>query len=199
MAAEGWVIKAVEGDLPEDDSLGIKITGTFDRLDFNTQTGQWRVYDYKTFNYAKNPVGTHTATGHIGEPFIAEVRKRNKKGEDTGDLKLIRWKDLQLPVYHRAIKQGWTGIGKDDVLQVGYLCLPAKVGDTGVKTWEHYHTDFMEAAETQIRQVVEALKKGGKDAYQPSDEGSEYPILAALNGRRMKEYLNVDQLGGIRP
>jgi N-methylhydantoinase B/oxoprolinase/acetone carboxylase alpha subunit len=102
-------------------------------------------------------------------------------------------------VYHRAIKQGWTGIGKDDVLQVGYLCLPAKVGDTGVKTWEHYHADFLEAAEAQIRQVVEALKKGGKDAYQPSDEGSEYPILAALNGRRMKEYLNVDQLGGIRP
>ena len=198
MAAEGWVIKAVEGDLPEDDILGIKITGSFDRLDFNTLTGEWRVYDYKTFNYAKNPVGTHTATGHAGEPFIAEVRKRNKKGEDTGETKLIRWKDLQLPVYHRSLKQGWTGIGKDDVLHVGYLCLPSKVSDTGEEVWKYYHADFINAAEAQIHRVVEALKQGGKDAYQPSEDGSEYPILAALNGRRMKEYLNVDQLGGIR-
>jgi hypothetical protein len=56
----------------------------------------------------------------------------------------------------------------------------------------------MTAAETQIRQVVEAIKQGGKDAYQPSENGSDYPILAALKGRRMKEYLNLDQLGGVR-
>ena len=60
------------------------------------------------------------------------------------------------------------------------------------------NADFINAAEAQIHRVVEALKQGGKDAYQPSEDGSEYPILAALNGRRMKEYLNVDQLGGIR-
>jgi ATP-dependent helicase/nuclease subunit B len=198
MAAEGWVIKAVEGDLPEDDSLGINIIGSFDRLDFNTRTGEWRVYDYKTFNYAKNPASTHTATGHAGEPFIAEVRNRNRKGEDTGEMKLIRWKDLQLPVYHRSLKQGWPGIGKDGILHVGYLCLPSKVSDTGEKVWAHYHTDFMNGAEAQIHRVIEAIKQGGKDAYQPSDDGSEYPILAALNGRRMKEYLNIDQLGGIR-
>jgi ATP-dependent helicase/nuclease subunit B len=198
MAAEGWVIKAVEGDLPEDEILGVPIIGSFDRLDFNTRTGEWRVYDYKTFNYAKNPANTHTATGQPGEPFIAEVRKRNKKGEDTGETKIIRWKELQLPVYHRSLKQGWVGIGKDDVLHVGYLCLPAKVSDTGEKVWAHYHTDFMTAAEAQIHRVVEAITKGGKDAYQPSEDGSDYPILAALKGRRMKEYLNLDQLGGVR-
>ncbi len=198
MASEGWVIKAVEGELPKDDSLGIEIKGSFDRLDFNTRTGEWRVYDYKTFNHAKNPVGTHTATGADGEPFTSTVRKRNKKGEDTGETKVIRWKDLQLPVYHRSLKLGWTGIGKDDILHVGYLCLPSKVSDTGVKAWEHYHDDFLVGAETQIREVVAALLKGGKEAYQPSEDGSEYPILAALKGRRMKEYLNIDQLGGVR-
>ncbi len=114
-------------------------------------------------------------------------------------MKLIRWKDLQLPVYHRSLKQGWPGIGKEGILHVGYLCLPSKVSDTGEKVWAHYHTDFMNGAEAQIHRVIEAIKQGGKDAYQPSDDGSEYPILAALNGRRMKEYLNIDQLGGIRP
>ena len=198
MAGEGWVIKAVEGDLPEDEIRGVKITGSFDRLDFNTRTGEWRVYDYKSFNDAKNPVGTHTANGQPGAPFTAEVRKRSKKGEDTGQTKIIRWKDLQLPVYHRSLKQGWVGIGKDDVLHVGYLCLPAKVSDTGEEVWQHYHADFMAAAETQIHKVVEAIKQGGKDAYQPSEDGSDYPILAALKGRRMKEYLNLDQLGGVR-
>lgn len=198
MADEGWVIKAVEGELPKDDSLGIEIKGSFDRLDFNTRTGEWRVYDYKTFNHAKNPVGTHTATGADGEPFTSTVRARNRKGEDTGQTKVIRWKDLQLPVYHRSLKLGGTGIGKDDILHVGYLCLPSKVSDTGVKAWEHYHDDFLVGAETQIREVVAALLKGGKEAYQPSEDGSEYPILAALKGRRMKEYLNIDQLGGVR-
>lgn len=198
MAAEGWVIKAVEGELPKDDSLGIEIKGSFDRLDFNTRTGEWRVYDYKTFNHAKNPVGTHTATGADGEPFTSTIRARNRKGEDTGQTKVIRWKDLQLPVYHRSLKLGWAGIGKDDILHVGYLCLPSKVSDTGVKAWEHYHDDFLVGAETQIREVVAALLKGGKEAYQPSEDGSEYPILAALKGRRMKEYLNIDQLGGVR-
>lgn len=198
MAAEGWVIKAVEGDLPKDDSLGIEITGSFDRLDFNTQTGQWRVYDYKTFNHAKNPVGTHTAGGAEGVPFVSKIRNRNKKGEDTGDTKLIRWKDLQLPVYHRSLKKGWPGIGEQGVLHVGYLCLPSKVSDTGEEVWKFYHEDYLEAAETQIKEVVDAILKGGKEAYQPSEEGSQYPILAALKGRRMKEYLNIDQLGGVR-
>jgi hypothetical protein len=56
----------------------------------------------------------------------------------------------------------------------------------------------MTAADAQIRQVVEAIKQGGKEAYQPSENGSDYPILTALKGRRMKEYLNLDQLGGVR-
>ena len=197
MCGEGWIIKAVEADLPGDEIRGVKITGSFDRLDYNTQTGHWRVYDYKTFNYAQNPVGTHTKTGVAGERFTAEIRKRNNKGEDTGETKLIRWKDLQLPVYHRAMKK-WPGIGEQGIVHVGYLCLPARVGDTGEEIWKHYHEDYLAAAEAQITQIVEAIKTGGKDAYQPSDEGSQYPLLAALKGRRMKEYMNLDQLGGTR-
>lgn len=198
MAAEGWVIQAVEGSLPEQEILGVKVTGKFDRLDHNPRTGHWRVYDYKTFNYAKNPLGTHTAKGEEGGPFTAHVRKRNRKGEDSGETKLIRWKDLQLPVYHMALKGRWPGIGEKDTLHVGYLCLPALVSDTGEEVWEHYHTDYLEAAEAQIHAVITALKQGGSAAYQPSENGSDYPVLAALKGRRMKDYLNLGQLGGTR-
>jgi ATP-dependent helicase/nuclease subunit B len=198
MAAEGWVIQAVEGSLPEQEFLGVKVTGKFDRLDHNPRTGHWRVYDYKTFNYAKNPLGTHTAKGAEGEPFTAHVRKRNRKGDDTGETKLIRWKDLQLPVYHMALKGRWPGIGEKDTLHVGYLCLPALVSDTGEEVWEHYHTDYLEAGEAQIKAVIAALQQGGSAAYQPSERGSDYPVLAALKGRQMKEYLNLGQLGGTR-
>jgi hypothetical protein len=198
MAAEGWVIQAVEGSLPEQEILGVKVTGKFDRLDHNPRTGHWRVYDYKTFNYAKNPLGTHTAKGAEGEPFTAHVRKRNRKGDDTGETKLIRWKDLQLPVYHMALKGRWPGIGEKDTLHVGYLCLPALVSDTGEEVWEHYHTDYLEAGEAQIKAVIAALQQGGSAAYQPSERGSDYPVLAALKGRQMKEYLNLGQLGGTR-
>jgi ATP-dependent helicase/nuclease subunit B len=198
IAAEGWVIKAVEGTLPEQDILGVKVTGKFDRLDHNTRTGHWRVYDYKTFNYAKNPIGTHTAKAVEGEPFTSAVRKRKKNGDDSGETKLIRWKDLQLPVYHMALKQGWEGIEADATLHLGYLCLPAQVSDTGEEVWEHYHADHLEAAEEQIKAVIAALKRGGSESYQPSERGSDYPVLDALKGRQMKDYLNLDQMGGTR-
>ncbi len=199
MAAEGWVIKAVERMLPELVIDGVKVTGKFDRLDHNPRSGHWRVYDYKTFNYAKNPVTTHTAKGTEGETFTSQVRKRNRKGDDSGETKCIRWKDLQLPVYHMALKGGWPGLTDQSVLHVGYLCLPAQPGDTGEEVWQHYHADHREAAEDQIRAVVAALKRGGNAAFLPSERGSDYPVLEALKGRRMKDYLNLDQLGGTRP
>ena len=199
IAQEGWVIKAVEGDLPVQKIGEVEITGQFDRLDMNTRTGEWRVYDYKTFSYAKNPAGTHTAKGVTGDPFTAMVRKRDRGGVDKNETKLIRWKDLQLPVYHMALKKGWNKTGIAEKLQIGYLCLPAQANETSEEVWEFYHEDHLESAEAQIKAVINALTTGGAAAFQPSERGSDYPVLAALNARPMKEYLNLDQLGGVRP
>ncbi len=202
MAAEGWIIKKVEGEfkLPPE-ILGMEVKGKFDRLDHNPDTGEWRVFDYKTFSYHKNPTKTHFTKAALGDPFVSNVTKRKK--DDTVDgNKDIRWKDLQLPVYHFALRnlpEDWPEIAREQKLHLGYLCLPARAKDTRVEIWKHYETDHREAAESTIRAVIAKIKEGGPDHFAPSAEGSDYPLLKALNGRPMHKYLNIAQLGGTRP
>jgi ATP-dependent helicase/nuclease subunit B len=207
MAGEGWVIKKVEGEfeltddkLPADRKLGMKVKGKFDRLDHHPGTGEWRVFDYKTFSYHKNPTKTHFGKAALGDLFVSTVPKR--KQDDTQDgVHCIRWKDLQLPVYHFALRnlpKDWPEIAQDQKLHLGYLCLPARAKDARVEIWQHYETDHRDKAEETIKAVIGKIKAGGPDNFAPSPEGSDYPVLKALNGRPMHNYLNVGQLGGTR-
>ena len=47
--------------------------------------------------------------------------------------------------------------------------------------------------------VIAEIKRGGAEAFKPSEEGSDYPLLKALKSRRMKDYLRVELLGGTKP
>ncbi len=74
--SNGWMIQNTESYNEKEllvDGVPLTITGTIDRLDWNEQTGQWAILDYKT--NAKSPQQVH----------------RTKR---TGE-----WKDLQLPLY----------------------------------------------------------------------------------------------------
>ena len=67
-----------------------------------------------------------------------------------------------------------------------------------MEIWQHYETDHRDKAEETIKAVIGKIKAGGPDNFAPSPEGSDYPVLKALNGRPMQNYLNVGQLGGTR-
>ena len=198
MASEGWTIKQVEGALPKFAVDKVDIRGAFDRLDQNSRTGEWRVYDYKTFTNRKNPVSTHTTKGVSGAPFTSNIIKRTK-GEPNGETKPLRWTDLQLPIYHLALRKGEQGLGEEAKVHVGYLCLPAQASDAAEEIWANYQEDFAAAAEQQIEAVIAEIKRGGAEAFKPSEEGSDYPLLKALKSRRMKDYLRVELLGGTKP
>ena len=80
--SNGWIIQNTESHTEKEllvDGIPFTITGTIDRLDWNEQTGQWAILDYKT-----NMKSPH------------EVHRVSRTGE---------WKDLQLPLYRYLLEE----------------------------------------------------------------------------------------------
>lgn len=199
---EGWLIHAVEQSLPTLTLNGIEIRGRYDRLDRHRDHGTWRVFDYKTFSRHTNPVRTHLRHAQDHESFTSRLAKRNAKGVITGE-QVRRWKDLQLPIYHHALAPHLrTPAGtsaETPSLEIGYLCLPAQSSEAAVELWENYEADYRAAAVATLETVTAQLQAGGAGAFQPSERGSDYPLLTAMASRPMADYLNVTQLGGVLP
>lgn len=109
--SDGWKIKFCERSLEYNvhDALGrpLTIVGRIDRIDRHSQSGEWRVLDYKTSERAQNPKSTH-----------------RKKGD---------WIDLQLPLYRLLIRE----MGIDSNVQLGYVNLPGdlKYIGTSIADW----------------------------------------------------------------
>lgn len=98
---QGWRIREAEKTIPEEycsivlnNGQKVIIKAKIDRLDFNENSGQWMIIDYKT---GENPL-------KLGNIYQAS----------TG-----RWKDLQLPLYQILLNR--TGI--KGAISSGYLNL----------------------------------------------------------------------------
>ena len=139
--------------------------------------------------------------GEAAGDFTSHLRKRDSGGVITGEHHR-RWKDLQLPVYHRALLPTLpTAPASPDLrprLEIGYLCLPANSRGTKVELWSNYDEDFAAAAGAILDLVTSKISSGASAAFQPSAQGSDYPLLPALATRPTASYLNVAQLGGTR-
>jgi ATP-dependent helicase/nuclease subunit B len=199
---EGWIIDSVEQPLPPLVLNGLAISGRYDRLDRHHDGKTWRVFDYKTFSEAKNPEKTHLGKADAAAPFTSRLAKRKADGS-RGEEQIRRWKDLQLPVYHHALASTLPDVpgspGERPRLDLGYLCLPAKAKRTGAEIWQNYAEDFQPAARAVLEAVTAQIRSGASAAFQPSERGSDYPLLPALAARPTASYLNVDQLGGQLP
>lgn len=198
LGAEGWVIRAVEQELPAFTVGGSKIVGRLDRLDQNTRTGAWRVFDYKTFADAKGPKKTHLRMPLPGETdFLVDVPgKLNAKTNERSKTQTRRWKDLQLPVYHHALRGGHAEIGNAP-LEIGYLCLPAQADKAGPFFWEEFEA-VADQSLRAIEAVVAKIRAGGSEAFAPGSRSPDYPLLPALAGRPTEGWLRVQDLGGAR-
>jgi len=197
LGAKGWVIRGVEEELPSFEVAGVKIVGRLDRLDQNTETGAWRVFDYKTFAEAKTPRQTHLRMPRAGETeFLVEVPGKMKKEGARGASQVRRWKDLQLPVYHHALRSGHKEIG-DKPLEIGYLCLPAQVDDVGPAFWEDFELVAEPSLQT-IKDVVAKIRTGGPEVFAAGSRSPDYPLLPALAGRPAEGWMKIENLGGTR-
>jgi ATP-dependent helicase/nuclease subunit B len=202
---EGWVIDTVEGTLPEMELEGVRVTGKFDRLDRNADGRRWRVYDYKTFANLEEPLKKHTRKAQPEDKFTTTVPVRDNGDKITKQAD-VAWMDLQLPTYYHALKPTLkstaveaNGVPAGANLEVAYICLPAEVAKTAVKVWELFDKDYAESSLQAIRDVVRRLKEGGAANFAPSERTNPYPVLKSLSGRPIEAYLNIEQLGGVRP
>ncbi|MGQ9575030.1 MAG: PD-(D/E)XK nuclease family protein [Thermoguttaceae bacterium] len=129
-AAKGWKIMRVEaGDAEaffQVDGRKMILRGRIDRIDFNRQTGQWAIFDYKTSERPQDPETAHRKGG--------------------------RWIDLQLPLYRHLGR----GLGLPDSPALGYILLPrdpVQVGQALANWTEEDLESADRAAEEVIRSV----------------------------------------------
>jgi len=193
---EGWSIIEVEGALPEVEIIsGFTLRGRFDRLDANAERTRFRVYDYKSFATAKNPLGTHVQTR---KPFrgiaLGDFEIPSRAKEAKGKMLMRRWKDLQLPAYDRALSLGRKEIGAT-TLEIGYLCLSGEANPAVIQIWEDYTETYRDKAWACMDAVAGALLTGGSEQFQPADRPSPYPVLAHLGSHSAESYLNLSKLG----
>jgi hypothetical protein len=120
------------------------LRGRIDRIERNKESGEWRVLDYKSGENARSKVG------------------------DIWSAKHERWKDVQLPLYHRIVAQHLPAVRGD--IALGYFSLPksheASGIWTGAKDGKPFTEELLELAERQvagavrdIREAVEARKE----------------------------------------
>ncbi|MBT3378242.1 MAG: hypothetical protein HN742_38320 [Lentisphaerae bacterium] len=151
--AAGWEVCETEWpfDLPFHN--GWKIRGTIDRIDRHSETGQWRVLDYKTSESAKDPKSEHLGAPPKAEGEPPPEYQLIEVADRRGKMGLRRWRDLQLPLYCLAWQQT---AGSTAPVAAGYFALPRTPADTQISPWD-IHVGLLRGAERCARGVLEDL------------------------------------------
>lgn len=145
--AEGWEL--IQQETSKNCELGgIAIRGRIDRMDRNARTGAVCVFDYKTSDKAMTPSKAHMGPPRPENLLTAAAIPATVAGTKHDQ----RWTDLQLPLYRELVR---AEFGPD--VQLGYICLPNALGDTGFAIWDSYndalHTSALQCAEAIVQQV----------------------------------------------
>ena len=164
----GWVIERVEQAF-EIEVGELVIRGKIDRIDRHEGTGAIRVLDYKTSDKPVNPADAHLRAVRRDEmpPEFA----RWSEGDDEREQV---WKDLQLPLYLRALAAEFPG-----EIACGYFNLPKAATETGLQLWENYSRGLAESAWRCAEGVAAAVRAG---EFWPPNENirPDYDPFAAL-------------------
>ena len=106
--AAGWRIARAEFALEGFELDGMPVRGRIDRLDIHDADGRALVLDYKTSDTAETPEKTHLKSltaARAAETAAFAMLEVNGK--------LMRWNDLQLPLYLLALQRGWPTANHD--------------------------------------------------------------------------------------
>ncbi len=148
--AAGWEIVQQEKDQAFA-LAGLTVRGRIDRIDRNARTRAVCVLDYKTTDKALSPHETHFGPPRMEEDLSAAVIPATF----AGGRKDKRWADLQLPLYREFVR---AEFGND--VQLGYICLPNALGDTGFNLWDQYHDALHTSALHCATAIVQQIRKG---------------------------------------
>lgn len=176
--AEGWVILDVERPF-EIEVAGLTISGKIDRIDRHLETGALRVVDYKTSDRPVDPAEAHLRGVRRGEV-------RPEFARFTLNARELTWKDLQLPLYLRALAAGRVAVEGATIdpaaaraARGGYFNLPKASTETGIREWDEYPRELDDAAWRCVVGAAEAIRAG---VFWPPNENvrAEQDVFAAL-------------------
>ena len=128
---------------------GLTISGTIDRIDRHAD-GRVRVLDYKTGDTAVEPDEAH---GRAVRPEDDGRPEWMRWADAEGKIRV--WKDLQLPMYRRAVAAAWG-----DAVACGYFNLPKAAGGTAVMMWAGFSRELQASAERCAEGVATAVVAG---------------------------------------
>jgi ATP-dependent helicase/nuclease subunit B len=168
--AAGWIIEHVEHPIRFEIG-GLTISGTIDRIDRHTASGELRVLDYKTSDRAVNPRDAHTrkpAHRDAGNPPPDFARFL----PPHSDSECI-WRDLQLPLYRRALA---ATLGAPAAF--GYFNLPKAATETNVALWPDYDDAWQATADRCAEGIVAAVRAGR--FWPPIELDAENDTFASL-------------------
>jgi ATP-dependent helicase/nuclease subunit B len=154
--AAGWMIADVERKFLLEVG-GLTVSGKIDRIDRHEHSGAIRVLDYKSSDQPAQPVTAHLRAGRRDETVPDFARF------SAGDRELV-WRDLQLPLYLRAMAAEFPGEAG-----CGYFNLPKAALATGIVLWEGFTTETAVAAWRCAEGVAAAIRQG--EFWPPNESG----------------------------
>ncbi len=173
---EGWFPVANELDFSSipgfsilANGKSISISGQIDLIEKNTNTGNYRILDYKTFDKAENPRKLHL------QNITANNEDHIKQYRKFSDDKDYYWADLQLPIYWHAFQQIFPTLEGESsfdprTVEIGYFMIPRVNRDTAIMLWE-MSTSEMTSAWMCIQSATEAILNGD---FKPSELTLKY-------------------------
>ncbi|MCC5840338.1 MAG: PD-(D/E)XK nuclease family protein [Opitutales bacterium] len=182
--AAGWVPRHVEWKIHEAADLRLAHTtlrGIIDLIEENTETGAWRIVDYKTSDTASPPTGEH----FVG--FRAGAENHVASAVFERDGKRVRWKDLQLPLYAWAASEA-LGL---DLPAIGYFALPKAASESGWLPWEDFTASDLQAAVRCATEIIEHVHAG---RFWPPAKRVPYDDFAQLFEPRVSDVIDPSAL-----
>ncbi len=162
LCGNNWVQKYAELGFCVD--LGaFKLSGKIDRIDYNTQTNEVLIIDYKTF-----------------EKFEKGICKKKHYAQ-----KSQKWQNLQLPLYYCAARSiGEIMALKPRAVKCAYIVLPKDTSSTEIDMWDDIE-NYIDSALNKANEVVLNIKTRN---FAPPEKNAKNDCFESLFGFNSDEF-----------
>jgi PD-(D/E)XK nuclease superfamily len=116
-------------------------------VDIHERTGQRRILDYKTYAKRRAASDVHFESA-AGEHDVFETVLEGK---------IVRWQDLQLPLYRALAELQWAD--QPEPPAVGYFLLPERIEESGIEEFA-LDASLFASAMSSAEAVADRVRRG---------------------------------------
>ena len=146
----GWRIQGGEFRFEKERTLtlaGLPVVASLDRVDIHQQTGRRRILDYKTSAKRSAPAEAH----------LAPATGEHDAFETACEGRIVRWRDLQLPLYRALAQLQWPDERVPPA--VGYFSLPERIEESCIEEFA-MDASLFASAMSSAEAVADRVRRG---------------------------------------